>query len=124
MPCTMVIRLPEQLDAKCARKLGRELRKKTVEGTACVVLDLSRVKSVDVKGIAGLLACMEDVAKHDRVLQLSGLSPEAATLLELTRVDQLMRKFPGFSIEAPQFEVTSGVEEVSAENAVQLPVAA
>jgi anti-anti-sigma factor len=122
----MVIRLPQQLDAKCARKLARELKRNTVECAACVVLDLSRVQSADVKGIEGLLSCMEDVAKRDGVLQLSGLSPEAATLLELTRVDQLMKKFPGFSIEAPQFEVAteSRVEEVPAESTVQLPVAA
>ena len=69
---------------------------------------------------------MNEVARQDGGLQLSGLSPEAATLLELMRVNELMQKFPGFSIEAQQFEVTpeAAHEEAPAESPVQLPVAA
>jgi len=49
----------------------------------------------------------------------------AATLLELTRVNQLMQKFPGFAIVAPQFKVAPETvpEEVPAESPAQLPVA-
>jgi len=47
-------------------------------------------------------------------------------LLELTRVNQLMQHFPGFSIEAPQFEVAPATapEELPAETPAQMPVAA
>ena len=69
---------------------------------------------------------MEEVARQDGSLQLSGVSPEIATMLELTRVNQLMQKFPGFSVDAPQFEVApeTAPEEVPAESPAQLPVAA
>jgi anti-sigma B factor antagonist len=126
MSSAVVVKMPEALDARNARKLGRELKSKIAEDAPLVVLDLSRVKDIDLSGIEGLLTCMEEVARQDGSLQLSGVSPEIATLLELTRVNQLMQKFPGFSIEAPQFEVApeTAPEEVPANTPAQLPVAA
>jgi anti-anti-sigma factor len=125
MSSAVVVKMPEALDAKSARRLRRELKSKINGDAPLLVLDLSRVKHIDIPGLEGLLSCMEEVARHDGRLQLSGISPEAATLLELTRVHQLMQKFPGFSIEAPQFKVApeSVPEEVTAENPAQLPVA-
>lgn len=121
----VVVKLPEAMNAKNARRLGRELKAKLGGSSPFVVLDLSHMKSIDVSGVQGLLRCMSEVAKQDGALQLSGLSPEAATLLELTRLDKLMQKFPGFSIETPAFEMApeSITEEVEAD-AVQLPVVA
>lgn len=121
----VVVKLPEAMNAKNARRLGRELKAKLGGSSPFVVLDLSHMKSIDVSGVQGLLRCMSEVAKQDGALQLSGLSPEAATLLELTRLDKLMQKFPGFSIETPAFEMApeTVTEEVEAD-AVQLPVVA
>lgn len=126
MSSAVVVKMPEALDARNARKLGRELKSKLSAQSSFVVLDLSRVKDIDLSGIDGLLTCMEEVARLDGSLQLSGVSPEIATLLELTRVNQLMQKFPGFSVEAPQFEVApeTAPEDVPAEGPAQLPVAA
>lgn len=125
MSSAVVVKMPEALDAKSARKLGRELKSKIAGDTLFVVLDLSRVKYIDVPGLEGLLSCMEEVVRRDGSLQLSNVSPEAATLLDLTRINQLMQKFPGFSIEAPQFEVApeTAPEAVPAEGPAQLPVA-
>lgn len=125
MSSAVVVKMPEALDAKSARKLGRQLKSRIAGDAPFVVLDLSRVKHIDLPGLEGLLLCMEEVARHDGSLQLSGVSPEAATLLELTRIHQLMQKFPGFSIEAPQFEVKPEAvpETVPAESPAQLPVA-
>jgi anti-anti-sigma factor len=125
MSSAVVVKMPEALDAKSARKLGRELKSKIAGDAPFVVLDLSRVKYIDVPGLEGLLSCMEEVVRHDGSLQLSNVSAEAATLLDLTRVNQLMQKFPGFSIEAPQFEVAPepAPEAVPTETPAQLPVA-
>jgi len=125
MSSAVVVKLPEAMNAKNARRLGRELKTKLGGNSPFVVLDLSHMKSIDVSGVEGLLRCMSEVAKQDGALQLSGLSPEAATLLELTRLDKLMQKFPGFSIETPAFEMAPETiaEEVEAD-AVQLPVVA
>jgi hypothetical protein len=58
---------------------------------------------------------------------LGGISPEAAIVLELTRMDRLFQKFPTFPADVPSFALspeTSG-EEVRSEGAVQpQPVAA
>jgi len=125
MSSAVVVKMPEALDAKSARKLGRQLKSRIAGDAPFVVLDLSRVKHIDLPGLEGLLLCMEEVARHDGSLQLSGASPEAATLLELTRINQLVQKFPGFTIEAPQFEVAPEAvpETVPAESPAQLPVA-
>jgi anti-anti-sigma regulatory factor len=106
--------------------LGCELKRKISGESPFVVLDFSRVKDINVAGLDGLLACMEEVALRDGSLQLSGVSSEVAALLELTRVNQLMQKFPGFAIEAPQFEVTAETtpEVVPTESPAQLPVVA
>lgn len=126
MSSAVVVKMHEALDARNARKLGRELKSKMASESPLVVLDLSRVKDIDVSGIQGLLTCMEEVARQDGSLQLAGVSAELATLLELTRVNQLMQKFPGFCADAPQFEVAPATapEEVPAESPAQLPVAA
>ena len=125
MSSAVVVKLPEALDAKHARQLGCEVKSK-ITSESPLVLDFSCVKDIDISGLQGLLACMEEVARQDGVLQLCGISPEAATLLELTRVNQLMQKFPGFSLEAPQFEVAaeSSGEEVATESPLQMPVVA
>ena len=70
---------------------------------------------------------MEELAKLDGALQFGGVSPEAATLLELTRLDRLFQKFPGFAPDAPTFALSPEpvIEtEVLADGTVQIPVAA
>jgi len=81
MSSAVVVKMPEALDSKSARRLRRELKSKINGDTPLVVLDLSRVKHLDIPGLEGLLSCMEEVARHDGRLQLSGISPEAATLV-------------------------------------------
>jgi anti-anti-sigma factor len=126
MSAAVVVKLPEVLDAKQGRRLERELKTKLRAGSPQLILDLSRVKNIDLSGLQGLLTCLEEVAKQDGGLQLYGVSAEVATLLELTRIDRLMQKFAGFTIDAPQFEVATepAAEEVPAKSPVQVPVAA
>jgi anti-sigma B factor antagonist len=126
MSAAVVVKLPETLDAKQGRRLERELRTRLGVGSPQLILDLSRVKNIDLSGLQGLLTCLEEVAKQDGGLQLCGVSPEVATLLELTRIDRLMQKFAGFTIDAPQFEMATEpvAEEVPAKSPAQVPVAA
>lgn len=126
MSAAVVMKLPEALDAKQGRRLERELKTKLRAGSPQLILDLSRVKNIDLSGLQGLLTCLEEVAKQDGGLQMCGVSPEVATLLELTRIDRLMQKFTGFTIDAPRFEVSTepATEEVPAKSPVQVPVAA
>jgi anti-sigma B factor antagonist len=128
---TIVVKLPEFFGAKAARKLGRELNSKITDSNPHVILDLSRVKRIDSKGLDALLTCMEKIAKQDGALQFGHISPEAATLFELTRMDRLFQKFPSFAAEAPAFTLSADTvaehvtaDEAAAEGSVQLPVAA
>lgn len=94
IPSTIMIKLPEVFGVKEARKLRRELKNKLASERPCVVVDLSRVKKIDLTGLEGLLHCMEEVARQDGALEIGGISPEAAAMLELTRMSQLLQKFP------------------------------
>jgi anti-anti-sigma factor len=125
-PYAIVIELPETFSTREARKLRRELKNKVLDNKPCVVVDLSRLKKIDVACLEALLSCMEEVAKQDGALQLGGVSPEAAVLLELTRMDRLLLKFPVFSMDVPSIALSPEpvAEEVPSEGSVQLPVAA
>ena len=90
----IMIKLPEVFGVKEARKLRRELKSKLASEKPCVVVDLSRVKKIDLSGLEGLLNRMEEVAKQDGSLELGGISAEAEAMLELTRMNQLFQRFP------------------------------
>jgi anti-anti-sigma regulatory factor len=91
-----------------------------------IVVDFSRVREMDLAGLEGLLDCMETVAKNDGALQLGAMSPEAATFLELTRMDQLFNRFPVFDASASlPSELASETEDLAADKVVQTqPLAA
>ena len=129
MASAIMIRLPELFRSQEARKLEQELKEKLIMiASPSVLVDFSRVKQMDLEGLEGLLDCMEIIANHDGALELGEISPEAATMLELTRMDCLLRKFPGFDA-APSFtpseEVAAESQDAVAEMVVQVqPVAA
>jgi len=120
-PSAIMIKLPEVFGRKEARKLGRELKDKISTDSPCVVVDLSRVKKIDLAGLEGLLNCMDEVARHDGAIQVGGVSPEAATLLELTRMDRLFHKFPSFPTETPAFALTEATTEEATSGGVVQP---
>jgi len=119
----IMIKLPEKFGGAEARKLGRELRSRMLTEAPSVLVDLSRVRQIDLAGLEGLLDCMDTVAKHDGALQLGEISPEAATILELTRMDQLFHKFPTFDAAAfaTQEELAGAGEDLTAEEKVVHP---
>jgi len=123
----IVINLPESLGSKEAKKIMRELKTEIKKEPPRVILDLSRVKTMDRAGVHGLLTCMQEIARYDCAIQLRAVSPEAATLLELARMDHLFQNFPSLPAQAPGFTIApaSVAEEVKPEMVVQLqPVAA
>jgi len=122
----IVVKLPETFNAAGARRLKRELKNRMSNGIPRVVIDLSQVKNIDLTGLEALLNCMDEVARHDGALQLGEISDEAATVLELTRMDKLFHKFPGFSLDAPTVTLSPefAPEQLPAESPVELPVVA
>lgn len=124
----IMIKLPEAFGGKEARRLGRELKTRMSTETPHVVVDFSRVRQMNLAGLEGLLDCMETVARNDGALQLGEMSPEAAVFLELTRMDQLFRKFPVFDAAAgftAEQELAGEIEDLGTEKVGQpQPVAA
>ena len=134
MQSAILVKLPEKFGGKEAKKLERELKNKMSNDVPNIVVDLSRVRQIDLAGLESLLDCMEAVANNDGALQLGEISPEAAVILELTRMDGLFQKFP--TVEAPttfareefareEEVVTESSEDTVGEKVVQpQPVAA
>jgi anti-sigma B factor antagonist len=58
-----------------------------------LVFDMASVEQLDSAGIEMLLECMAECMKRDGDLKLASLSPQAATVLELTRTDRLFEIF-------------------------------
>jgi anti-sigma B factor antagonist len=118
MESAIVVKLPETFSTDGARRLKQELKTKIGDGTPRVVIDLSKVKNIDLKGLEALLSCMDEVARRDGALQLGGISAEAATVLELTRLDKIFQKFPGFALDAPAVSLAPEMESESVSTAV------
>lgn len=120
---TIMVKLPEVFGKKESRKLRRELKQQFASNRPCVVVDLSRVKEIDLAGVEGLLNCLQEIAKQDGALQIGGISAEAATMLELTRMEGILQKFPAFPAEMPSFalvpEPVAEVDESEAPRTVQ-----
>src|SRR5436305_1491872 len=91
----------------CRPTVSATLKMNRSPRTRRVILDLSRVKTMDCAGLHGLLICMQEVARYDCAIQLQAVSLEAATLLELARMDHLFRKFPSLPTQAPGFTIAS-----------------
>jgi anti-anti-sigma factor len=115
----IMIDLPEAFGAKEARKLERELRSQITKEALCVIVDLSRVKKMDSAGLDGLLACMQEISNHDGSVQLRAISPEAATLLEIVRMDRLFEKFPPLPAPASSLSFTAPIEAENLGDSIQ-----
>ncbi len=59
-----------------------------------VVFDFCSVTHLDSAGIEFLLNCLSAIVKRDGELKLAALSPQAATVLEITRVGRFFEIFP------------------------------
>ncbi len=69
---------------------------------------------------------MQEIARYDCAIQMRAISPEAATLLELARMDRLLQEFPSLAAQDPGFTIAAVAiaEAVIPEGAVQLQPAA
>jgi anti-sigma B factor antagonist len=85
----VVKRIPERLTQRAVREFLREVRPFLDSDRPQVVFDLSQVRHIDAAGVDMLLHCMSEAMKRDGDLKLASLSPQASTVLELTRTDRL-----------------------------------
>src|SRR3981081_4445667 len=85
----IVMQLPEQLKRPEVAPFLDELQPLLESDRPRVVLDCSQVREMDSAGVEMLLHCMQEAMKRDGDLKLAAISPQAAVILELMRVDRL-----------------------------------
>jgi len=88
-----VKQLPESVSLGHVQQLFLEVAPLLEGDRPCLVLDFSEVRQLDSAGIEMLLHCMEQAMKRNGDVKLAAVSPQAAVILELTRVDRLFEIF-------------------------------
>jgi anti-anti-sigma factor len=89
----IVMEVPEQLNHAGVNPFLTELKPLLETDRPRIVLDCSLVRNIDSAGVEMLLHCMEQAMKRDGDLKLAAVSPQAAVILELMRVDRLFETF-------------------------------
>jgi anti-anti-sigma factor len=89
----IVMEVPEQLHHAGVTPFLAELRPLLESDRPRMVLDCSLIRNIDSSGVEMLLHCMEQAMKRDGDLKLAAVSPQAAVILELMRVDRLFETF-------------------------------
>lgn len=89
----VVMQVPEQLNLGQVPSFLQELEPLFETHRPRIVLDCSQVRYIDSAGIEMLLHCLEESMKRDGDLKLADVSPEAAVILELMRVDRVFEVY-------------------------------
>jgi anti-anti-sigma factor len=99
------LKISKCLDVKEARSFADRLKSELSSERPCVVVDMSEVEQIDAAALDLLLRSVLQVAKRDGIFRLGGVSPQAATMLEITRMDRMFAMFPEAADLQPYFEV-------------------
>jgi anti-sigma B factor antagonist len=89
----IIMQLPERLNHRDVQNCSSELDPILGSDRPRIVLDCSLVQYMDSAGVEMLLHCVQEAMKRDGDLKLAAVSPAAATILELMRVDRLFETF-------------------------------
>jgi anti-anti-sigma factor len=89
----MIIKLPEHLTEASTRALHEQMEFSRSSKCVNVVLDFSEVREMDTTALETILRYMDRVAQDDGSIRVSGMSAEAATFLELTRMDSVFAMY-------------------------------
>ena len=100
----LVMEVPEQLNHATVEAFLGELQPLLESDRPRIVLDCSQVRDLDSAGVEVLLYCMQEAMKRNGDLKLAAVSPEAAVILELMRVDRLFETFDATSQAVQSFQ--------------------
>jgi anti-anti-sigma factor len=118
----MIIKLPENLTEGTIGSVKTELASSLAKYPS-IALDFSEVKKMDSHGLEMLLECTNELARRDGAIRISGMSPEAATFLEITRMDRIFEMFPSIPAGTPVATEASDLAKVSSAAQVQISAA-
>ncbi len=89
----IVMQTPERLDQTGAEIFFKQVKPGLESTHPRLVVDFSETQHIDCAGVEMLLRCMEEAMKRDGDVKLAGVSPSAAVILELMKVDRLFEIF-------------------------------
>ncbi|MEO8726817.1 MAG: STAS domain-containing protein [Acidobacteriaceae bacterium] len=89
----VIKRMPSRVNLREAKSFFRDVQPFLKADRPQLVFDMALIEQLDSAGIEMLLECMAECMKRDGDLKLASLSPQAATVLELTRTDRLFEIF-------------------------------
>jgi anti-anti-sigma factor len=90
---TLMVNLPKRVTSEEVRELASDFKRDLTADQPSIILDLSDVKEMDSAGLDLLIEFLESTLSRDGTVSLRGISPEAATILELTGVDRVLNMF-------------------------------
>jgi len=90
----ILVTIPEAADVKQEQSFLRDLAARMSEYRPCIVLDCSRLSSMDGPKIYFLLCCLEEALKRNGDARLAGLPAQARKMLEATGADRIFQMFP------------------------------
>ncbi len=100
----MIVKLPGSFTLHDMAGVSTSLKSALSVESPCVVLDFSDVHEMDTAAMDLLLNCASELIRRDGTLKIAALSPQAATLLELTGMNRILDGMPGSSETAPAFQ--------------------
>jgi len=90
----MVLKFPERVSGTEARLFASRISSELKHDRPCVIADFSGVRQIDSQALDILLECLVEVTRRDGEFYLGAVSPEAATVLELTQMDTVFALLP------------------------------
>jgi anti-anti-sigma factor len=97
--------LAERLDRSEVAALRREMQEVLRRDQPRIVFDFRSVTHLDSAGIRFLLDSLSAIVRRDGELKLAALSPQAETILEMTRVGRFFEIFPAVEDAVRSFDV-------------------
>jgi anti-sigma B factor antagonist len=124
-----MLKLPERVTGREIRLFAAKLNSELIHDRPRIIVDFSQVKQIGCYALDTILACMVEVTNRDGVIKLAGVSPEAATVLELTRMDRIFEMFPtvaeaSYSVARPESAAENMEAVAMAEKPSPQPAAA
>jgi anti-anti-sigma factor len=110
----MIIKLPEHLTEASTRNLREQMEFTRTSKCPNIVLDFSEVQEMDTTALETILRYMDRVAQHAGTIRVTGMSAQAATFLELTRMDSVFAMYEECpnampAVAVPEFTQTTAV---------------
>lgn len=104
--------LAGRLDRTAVAGFRRDMQALLRNDPPRVVLDFCTVTHLDSAGLEALLSSLSAIVRHDGELKLAALSPQAATILEVSRIGRFFEIFRTVEDAVRSFDVfVPGVSE-------------